>query len=247
MILGNAAVPPFGGRIHSRLGARKQKREYLVRSEERRRERTRIARELHDGLLQGLLSATMQLSTVEERLEADSLSKLVLDRVVELMERGIAEVRETLRGLRSAAPAGLSLRGFEKAFVDFACQLTPTEQARLHMVMMGRPRSLPPQAREQVYLIAREALLNALRHSQATKIELEVEYLRKRLRVVVRDNGRGFPARGRALRSHWGLIGMRERAASIGARLRLWSKSGVGTELEVSLRLDAVETTEASR
>ena len=247
MIWGNAAVLPFGGRIRSRLGAQKQKREYVVRAEERVRERTRIARELHDGILQGLLSATMQLSGAQETLAADSLSKPVLGRVVELMERGIAEVRETLRALRLAAPAGLSVRSFEKAFADFACQLTPTDQARLHMVMMGRPRPLSPHAHEQVYLIAREALLNALRHSQATKIELEVEYLRKSLRVVVRDNGSGFPARWRALQdSHWGLVGMRERAASIGARLRLWSKSGVGTEVEVSVHLGAGETTEAS-
>jgi signal transduction histidine kinase len=247
MIWGNAAVPPFGGRILSRPGAQKQKWEYVIRAEERLRERTRIARELHDGLLQGLLSATMQLSAAEERLAADSLSKPTLGRVMELMHSGIAEVRETLRGLRLAVPVGFSLGSFEKAFADFACQLTPTDQARLHIVMMGRPRPLSPQAREQVYLIAREALLNALRHSQATKIEVEVEYLRKNLRVVVRDNGSGFPARRRALKgSHWGLVGMRERAASIGARLRLWSKPGVGTEVEVSVPLGPGETTAAS-
>lgn len=246
MIWGNVAVLPFGGRIRSRLGAQKQKREYVARAEERLRERTRIARELHDGLLQGLLSATMQLSAAEERLAADSLSKPTLGRVVELMERGICEVRKTLRDLRSAA-AGLALHSFEKAFADFACQLAPTDKARLHMVMMGRPRPLPPKAHEQVYFIAREALLNALRHSQATRIELEVEYLRRSVRVVVRDNGSGFPARWRALQdSHWGLVGMRERATSIGARLRLWTKSGVGTEVEVCVHLGAGETTEAS-
>lgn len=243
MIGGNAAVPPFGGRVRSHLWAQKQKPEYVVRAEERLRERTRLAQELHDGLLQGLLSATMQLSAAEEGLAADSISKPVLVRVVELMERGIAEVRRTLRGLRSAAPAELSLRSFGKMFADFACQLTPTDQARFHMVMMGRPKPLSPQAHEQVCLIAREALLNALRHSRATKIELEVEYLRKSLRVVVRDNGTGFSIRRRALGdSHWGLIGMRERAASIGARLRLWSRSGVGTEVEVSVHLGAGET-----
>jgi signal transduction histidine kinase len=247
MILGDTAVPPFGGRIRSGLGTQQWNTEYVVRAEERLRERTRIARELHDGLLQGLLSAMMQLSAAEETLAADALSKPVLARIVELMERGIAEVRETLRVLRLAVPAGASLPSFEKAFVDFACQLTPTDQDRLHLVMMGRPRPLSPQAQEQVYLIAREALLNALRHSQATKIELEVEYLRKSLRVVVRDNGSGFPIQWRAPEdSHWGLVGMRERAASIGARLRLWSKPGVGTEVEVSVQLGAGGTTEVT-
>jgi signal transduction histidine kinase len=243
MIWGNTAVPPFGGRIRSQLWAQKQKREYVIRAEER----VRIARELHDGLLQGLLSATLQLSAAEERLAEDSLSKPVLGRVMELMESGIAEVRETLQGLRLAPPTGRSLTSFEKMFADFAFQLSPTDQARFHIVMMGRPRPLSPQAHEQIYLIAREALLNALRHSQATKIELEVEYLRRSLRVVVRDNGSGFSTRWRASGdAHWGLIGMRERAATIGARLRLWSKSGVGTEVEVSVRLGASKTIEAS-
>jgi signal transduction histidine kinase len=84
-------------------------------------------------------------------------------------------------------------------------------------------------------LIGREALVNALHHSEATCIEAEVEYSPRRLRVIVRDNGRGIdPQLARARRdSHWGLLGMRERAEGIGATLAIWSRPGAGTEIEI--------------
>jgi signal transduction histidine kinase len=102
---------------------------------------------------------------------------------------------------------------------------------------MGRPKALKPAIQEQIYLIGREALVNAFRHSAATSIEAEVEYLPNRLRVVVRDNGSGIdPQVLRSGRdSHWGLLGMRERARSIGAQLRILSRRGAGTEVEISV------------
>jgi signal transduction histidine kinase len=94
---------------------------------------------------------------------------------------------------------------------------------------------MDPAIQEQVYRIGQEALVNALHHSDATNIEAEVEYIGQRVRVVVRDNGRGIDPRlmqtGRA--AHWGLAGMRERAEAIGARLRIWSRPGAGTEVEI--------------
>jgi signal transduction histidine kinase len=98
---------------------------------------------------------------------------------------------------------------------------------------------LVPAVQEQIYWIAREALLNALRHSAASRVEAEIEYLPRKLRVVVRDDGTGIdPEVLRAGRnSHWGLAGMQERAASIGAKVRVWSKQGQGTEVEISLPL----------
>jgi signal transduction histidine kinase len=90
---------------------------------------------------------------------------------------------------------------------------------------------------EQIYLIGREALVNALRHSQATIIEAAIEYLPGKLRVVVRDNGSGIdPQVLRSGRdSYWGLLGVRERARSIGAQLRIRSRRGAGTEVEISV------------
>src|SRR5262245_53609932 len=103
----------------------------------------------------------------------------------------------------------------------------------LRAVATGQPISLRPPIQEQIYPIAREALINALRHSEATSIEAEVEYRPRCLRVLVRDNGRGIDAKtvqsGR--HAHWGLLGMRERATGIGAELRIWSRIGAGAEV----------------
>ncbi|HWY06304.1 MAG TPA: histidine kinase [Candidatus Acidoferrales bacterium] len=211
-------------------------REQILRQEERRRERTRIARELHDTLLQGLLSAAMQLQVAEGWLPPDSPAKPLLSRVRDLMGKGIAEGRAALQGLRSAEVPPTSL---DQALSDFQEELTPTDRARLRIVKMGRPKPLDPAVLQQIYLIAREALLNSLRHSQAKKIEVEIEYSPRKLRVVVRDNGTGIDPQvlhsGR--KSHYGLTGMRERATTIGAHLRIWSKRKAGTELELSLLL----------
>jgi signal transduction histidine kinase len=94
--------------------------------------------------------------------------------------------------------------------------------------------------RDEVYRIGREALVNAFSHSKARKIEAELEYGSRELRVLIRDNGRGIDPevlqRGRD--GHWGLPGMRERAERIGARLSLWSSATAGTEVELSIPSD---------
>ena len=123
----------------------------------------------------------------------------------------------------------------EEAFARLEHEFTP--QVRFRIFVTGQPKPLRPEVREQVYLIGREALVNASRHSHATSIEAEVEYLSSRLRVLVRDNGCGMDpqvVRSRPER-HWGLLAMNERAASIGAQLRLWSRPGGGTEVEISV------------
>jgi signal transduction histidine kinase len=91
--------------------------------------------------------------------------------------------------------------------------------------------------RDEVYRIGREALVNAFRHSGAAEIEVEIEFAARALRVLVRDNGRGIdPEVLEAGRDgHWGLSGMRERADRMGARLKVWSRAGAGTEVELSV------------
>jgi signal transduction histidine kinase len=200
----------------------------------RLKERLRIARELHDTLLQGFLSASMQLCLVDEWLPADSPAKPILRRALDMIRKGLDEGRGALLGLRShALPDG----SFEKALGEIRDDFAPGGRTRLCIVILGEARPLVPAVQEQIYWIAREALLNALRHSAATRVEAEIEYLPRKLRVVVRDDGTGIDPE--ALRtgrsSHWGLRGMRERAASIGAKVRVWSKRGEGTEVEISL------------
>jgi signal transduction histidine kinase len=202
--------------------------------EERRQERMRIARELHDTLLQGFLSASMQLCLADQWVPTNSPAKPVLRRVLNILRKGINEGRAALQGLRSPLAREGSL---EKALSDFLNDIAPSERARLRIVVLGENKPLESAAQEQIILIAREALLNALRHSEATMVEAEIEYLPRKLRVVVRDAGRGIdPQMLQSGKSgHWGLAGMSERAASIGAKMRVWSKRGQGTEVEISL------------
>jgi signal transduction histidine kinase len=203
-------------------------------AEERLKERARIARELHDTLLQGFLGASMQIHDAVDRLPADSPGLPRLSRALRLMERVLGEGRDALLGLRSPNAGAASL---EQALSTVPEELMPANEASFRMFVKGHPKSLHPELQEQIYYIGREALVNALLHADATSIEAEVEYLPRRVRVVVRDNGRGIDPQvvrsGRA--AHWGLRGMHERAESIGAQLRIWSRLKVGTEVEISV------------
>jgi signal transduction histidine kinase len=215
-------------------------REFSLRMEERHKERARIARELHDTLFQGFLGASMQLHNAVEQMPADSPSKPSLSRALRLMQSVLDEGRLALQGLRSSNTAPETL---ELALSGFRDQVT-SDCSAFRIFVTGKSRVLKPSIQEQIYLIAREALVNALRHSGAASIEVEIVYLPRQLHMVVRDNGRGIdPEVVRTGRNgHWGLVGMGERAASIGAKLRIWSKPGLGTEIEICVPGDIAET-----
>jgi signal transduction histidine kinase len=135
--------------------------------------------------------------------------------------------------------SGMASTSLEQALSDVGDEFTPS-CAGFRILVMGRPKTLKPAIQEQIYLVVREALVNALRHSEATSVEIEIEYQRRQLRVVVRDNGCGIEpqmVRGEG-DSHWGLLGMHERARCIGAQLRIWSGRGAGTEVEISVPTD---------
>ena len=230
-------IPPLAERIRGFFTQSDQFEsawERDLRQEERRRERTRIAQELHDTLLQGLLSASMQLQVAEGWVPADSPAKPLLGRVRNLMKKGIDEGRAVLQGLRSD---DVPCTYLEQALSDFKEELPPDDRARLRIAKMGCPKPVDPAVLQQIYLIIREALLNALRHSQAKKIEVEIKYSPRKLCVTVRDNGIGIDPQ--VLRSgrkaHWGLTVTRERATNVGAHLRIRSRRGGGTQVELSL------------
>jgi signal transduction histidine kinase/ligand-binding sensor domain-containing protein len=206
------------------------------RFEERLAERSRIARELHDTLLQGFISASMQLHVVLDQLPlpADSPHTQRLNRVLDLMGKVIEEGRNAVRGLR--AP-GKSSDDLENAFSRIAEELDVDGSVRFRVVGQGHARPLSGPVREEVYRIGREALVNAFHHAKAGVIEVEVEFAPGHVRLLVRDDGVGIDPRvlesGRE--GHWGLPGMRERAERIGSRLRVWSREGAGTEIELSV------------
>jgi signal transduction histidine kinase/ligand-binding sensor domain-containing protein len=204
------------------------------RFEERLAERTRIAQELHDTLLQGFLSASMQLHVADDHLPHDSQAKPLVGRVLELMSHVIEEGRNAVRGLRLSSAGAEDL---EQAFSGLRDELAIAQGTTFRVLVEGEARLLHPVIREEVYRIGREALVNAFRHSRANNIELELEYAPSYLRLLVRDNGSGIdPEVVRAGREgHWGLSGMRERAERISARFRVLSGASAGTEIELSV------------
>ena len=212
-------------------------REVSLDSEERCSERTRIARELHDTLLQGFIGASLLLHAAVEQTPADSPTKLSLARALRLVHQAIDEGRVVLQGLRSASASTPSM-SLEDALSRVGDKCRSESAAQFRILVSGHSRAMKPAIQEQIYLIAREALVNALRHSEATSIEAEVEYLPGRLRVVVCDNGRGIDpevVRSGQRDGHWGMAGMRERAENIGARLRVRSRAAAGTDVELSV------------
>ena len=207
-------------------------RQLNVRFQERLAERTRIAQDLHDTLLQGVLSVSMQLDVVEDQTPDDSPSKPLLKRILQLMGQVTEEGRSALRGLRAPESTLLSL---ETALSRLPEEFPASQMPEFQVTTQGSLRSLSPMIRDEVYRIGREAVVNAFLHAKANKIELEVEYARTFMRVLVSDDGCGIDASvldtGRE--GHWGLSGMRERSEKIGATLKLRSRIGAGTEVQL--------------
>jgi signal transduction histidine kinase/ligand-binding sensor domain-containing protein len=207
------------------------------RFEERLAERTRIAQELHDTLLQGFISASMQVHVAADGLPADSREKPILTRALQLMRQVIEEGRNSVRGLRSFPSASLELeQAFARIQQEFISQ-DPGGQPEFRVVVDGERKQLHPLLRDEMYRIGREAVINAFRHARAKKIVVELKYAPKEFRILVRDDGRGIDPEilksGRE--GHWGLPGMQERANQIHARLHVRSRAAAGTEVELSV------------
>jgi signal transduction histidine kinase len=203
-----------------------------ARDEERLAERTRIAQELHDTLLQGLFAVSMQLHTAVEDLPADSAAKARFCSAMRTLDRVLEEGRRAVQGLRSSHERYPSLG---HALAHVPADLGLPAAAEFKVVVAGRQRELTAEMREELYRIGREAIVNAYRHSRAKHIEAEIEYRCTELRIAVRDNGCGIDPQALARTGHWGLQGMRERADRIGARLRILSRTALGTEVELCL------------
>jgi signal transduction histidine kinase/ligand-binding sensor domain-containing protein len=205
-----------------------------LRFEERLAERTRIAQDLHDTLLQGFMSASMQLHVAAEAVPVDSPAKSLLAHVLQLMRRVTDDGRNAVRGLRSSA---VPTEDLEQAFTRIPTELPAQDQIPFRVIVEGQPRPMHPLIRDEIYRIGREAIVNAFRHSGASLVEMELEYSTRHVRMLVRDDGKGIDEQ--VLRTgrdgHWGLSGMRERAQRIGAGFQVWSRGGAGTEVELSV------------
>ena len=207
-----------------------------IRFEERLAERTRIAHELHDTFLQGVLSVSMQLHVAVDQLPADSPSRPTLNRILQLSGQVVAEGRNMLRGLRSSIESAQDLKNSLSRIPEELGE----EGVDFRVVVEGASLPLRPAIRDDVYSIGREALVNAFRHSGANNIDVHLQYATDHLRVLVQDDGGGIDPQvlhfGRD--GHWGLSGMRERAERIGAKLRVLSRTGGGTEVDLRVPSD---------
>ena len=213
-----------------RLRLRRVTAQLQARLQERLDERARVAQALHDTLFQGFVSSSMQLYAVADEI-VDQGARSKLTRVLQRMNRIIEEGRESVSGLR--VPDGDD--NLESALARDAEHFKGERQIDVRLAVKGKPRPLHPLARDAVYQISREALANTFRHARAKHVEVDVEYSRDELTVRVRDDGCGIapPIVNEGRSGHFGLPGMRERAEQMGAVLRLWSREGAGTEVEI--------------
>jgi hypothetical protein len=207
-------------------------RQLKLRFDERLSERMRIAQDLHDTLLQGVLSASMQLHVAADRVSEDSAAKPLLKRVIELMGQVTREGRTTLRGLRTT---GSEERTLERAFASVPEECVVDPDTTFRFTSEGNSRALHPAVRDEAYRIGREAIVNAILHARAKVIEVLIVYGVNRLTLLVCDDGCGIDAKTleSGKEGHWGLAGMRERAHEIGARLTVKTRPGGGTEVEL--------------
>lgn len=193
-------------------------------------ERTRIAQELHDTLLQGFFAVSLRLRTATDLLPADCAVREQFSSALYLMDSVLEEGRQAVQGLRSPHDLYPSLG---HALAGVPTDLGLDSPAGFRVVVEGRKRKLKAALCDEIYRIGREAIVNAHRHSRANCIEAEVEYRSSGLRIAIRDNGCGIDPQLLRRSGHWGLQGMRERAERIGAQLRILSKVALGTEVEL--------------
>ena len=209
--------------------------QYSMRLEARLAERGRIARELHDTLLQGFHGLMLRFQGATGLIPQGSKARSVMEDALDRADLLLVESRDRIRDLRHETGPVTPLA---EALAEAGRELQQDSLLAFTVVVTGAQRELNSMIRDEVFLIGREALVNSFCHSHGTKIEVEVDFDGSALRLRVRDDGQGIGAdtlRAGGLVGHWGLSGMRERAEKIGARFRLWNRSGAGTEVEVTV------------
>jgi signal transduction histidine kinase len=213
---------------------------FNLRLRERLDERTRIARELHDTLLQSFHGLLLRFQTAASLLPADPVrARQTLDDAIARAAQAVTEGRDAVQGLRAATAEQQDLAVAIKTLGDdLATDVSGQARPAFAVAVEGSARALHAIVRDEVYKIAAEALRNAFRHAQATRVEVEIRYDDGQVRLRVRDNGRGIdPAVLASLqvKGHYGLPGIQERAATIGGTLAVWSEPGTGTEVELCI------------
>jgi signal transduction histidine kinase len=225
--------------------------QFDARLQARLNERTRIARELHDTLLQSLHGLMFRFQAVRNMLPRRTDEAMeVLDGAISRTEQAIAESRDAIQDLRSDS---LRHQTVGEMLAAFGRELASTQEASdespfFAVTVEGKPHPLTANLQDEISRIARELLRNAFQHAHAHRIEAEIRYDDQLLCLRVRDDGMGIdpPVLRQGQRAgHFGLRGVRERAQRVGAELDIWSEARVGTE--VQLRVPAAVAYDTSR
>lgn len=229
VLLGIALLLYIGYRLRIRsLSGRLQERHQAQLAE-----RSRIARTLHDTLLQSIQGVLLSFKAHVHRVPENSDERARLERTLEVAWKLVDEGRDQITGLRSASsPDELLL-----ALMPFGRELAEVGGHSFEAGVLGDLRPLQPHVHDELFAIGREALINASRHANARHVLLELDYGEKAFTLRVRDDGCGLDQEGESEKrqGHWGMPGMRERAGAIGAELQIVSEFGKGTELVVTL------------
>lgn len=195
-------------------------------------ERARMTREIHDSLLQGFAGVVYQLDAAARQFDAaPAESRKKLDRALDLADQALREAREVLSTMRLPA---LEDRTLPEALGAACAPVAEEAGMEFSLKVRGRVTPLPYEVQAGLFLIGREAVTNAAKHAHGRRVEVFLTYDRKGVRLAVHDDGTGFDAeQGMALSGHWGLRGMQERAEQLGARFRMETAPGKGTQVEV--------------
>ena len=217
--------------IERKRSQKKLRRAIKAHDEAILEERTRIARDMHDGLLQNVTGIALQLRAVLPRVRsAPEEAATVLERILELAERTSTEARLAVVGMRHITESGDLVKVLQSA----AEQALEESGLALSVIVRGRTHVMSPRVCNAATLIVQHAITNVLRHAQAHSVQLGVEFGMRRLHIRIGDDGRGFvPDRETAEATHFGLLGMGERAREIGAEIRVRSTLGGGTTVSV--------------
>jgi len=213
------------------LRARQRRAHEQDRLAARVQERERIARDLHDTLLQGVYGLILRFEAIARRLPGTE--RAAMERVLADADALLIEGRDRVTDLRLPPP---DLNRLEQTLETLGQELSHTHGAAFALHVEGAPRPLATALSASLCLIAREALFNAFQHAQAARIEVTLKYAAEGFSLFVRDDGIGVPAAVQARGGrpgHWGLSGMRERAELAGIAYRLASREGQGTEVEL--------------
>jgi len=240
--LGCVVCTGLGTLVVYRLRMRRLTQLLKIGFEARLAERTRIARELHDTLLQSFQGVVFRfqgaLNLLPNRPDVAG-AKEKLEDALDRADQAIAEGRDAVQNLRSSLVETNDLAlALNTVGLGLATNQTDHNTPAFEVRVEGTPRDLHPILRNEVYHIAREALSNAFRHAQAKHIEVEIHYDAQQLRLRVRDDGMGMDAKIVAEKGrpgHYGLRGMTERAKAIGGNLEFWSNAESGTEIDLTI------------